>query len=121
MASSDSLHRIPERGEGFSAYYQLGGADQSAQTHAEPKKKEELTSHYEGSHSLLGVQWQVVTATSWTPHFVKWGLPYAELMTMMADAPRFVKGEEPGQQKPKAQSTVGIFQTMLKNYETGRD
>ena len=113
MASSAPLYWILERGQGFSTYYQLGGADKSAQTHAEPKKQEELKSHYEGSHSLLGIEWQVATATGWTPHFIKWGLPYAELMTMMADAPRLVTEPTQGD-KPQAKSTVGIFQTMLK-------
>lgn len=112
LAGTAHLHCLLERGEGFSTYYQLGGANKSAKANAEPKKQEELKSHYEGSHSLLGVMWQVASATGWTPHFIKWGLPYAELMIMMADAPRLVN-EQPQDNKPQAKSTVEIFQTML--------
>ena len=113
MAGAAHLYSLLERGEGFSTYYQLGGANKSSKANAEPKNKEELKSHYEGSHSLLGVMWQVASATGWTPHFIKWGLPYAELMTMMADAPRLVNGDKPTADKPQAKSTVEIFQTML--------
>lgn len=112
MAGTAHLYSLLERGEGFSTYYQLGGANKSSKANAEPKNKEELKSHYEGSHSLLGIQWQVASSTGWTPHFIKWGLPYAELMTMMADAPRLVN-EQPQDNKPLAKSTVEIFQTML--------
>lgn len=113
MAGTAHFHSLLERGEGFSTYYQLDGANKSSKANAEPKKQEELKSHYEGSHSLLGIQWQVASSTGWTPHFIKWGLPYAELMIMMADAPRLVN--EPTQNdKPQAKSTVDIFQTMLK-------
>lgn len=119
VAGTNHIHRLPERGEGFSSYYQLGRADKSAKANAEPNNKEELKSHYEGSHSLFGIVWQVATSTGWTPHFVKWGLPYAELMTMMADAPRLVDGDKPKAEKTK-KNTVDIFQSMLKN-ETGRN
>ena len=120
MARTTHLHRISGRGAGFSSYYRLSGEAKSAK--AEPKRKEELTSRYEGSHSLLGVIWQVSTATGWIPFFVKWGLPYAELMTMMADAPHYVSEEEATTKQVKPKSTVELFtQMQAKNNETGRN
>lgn len=44
-------------------------------------------------------------------------------MTQMADAPRMVDTPTGEEQKPKSktESTLKIFQTMLKNDETGRN
>lgn len=122
MADANDLHSVYERGEGFSSYYQLGGATKSAKANAEPQPKE-LTSRYEGSHSLAGVMWQIETATGWSAHYVLWRINYPLLMTKMADAPRMVDAPTEEQQKPKSktESTLKIFQTMLKNNETGRN
>lgn len=122
MADANDLHSIYERGEGFSSYYQLGGATKSAKANAEPQPKE-LTSRYEGSHSLAGVMWQIETATGRSAHYVLWRINYPLLMTKMADAPRMVDAPTEEQQKPKSktESTLKIFQTMLKNNETGRN
>lgn len=66
--------------------------------------------------------WQIASSTGWKPHYILWRVSYALLMTMTADAPRYVSEEEttPIQAKPK--STVEIFQQMIsKNNETGRN
>ena len=120
MARTAHLHRLSGRGAGFSSYYRLGGANKSSK--AEPKRKEELKSHYEGSHSLLGVMWQIASSTGWNPHYILWRVSYALLMTMTADAPRYVSEEEAPATQVKPKSTVEIFQQMMaKNNETGRN
>lgn len=120
MARTTHLHRISGRGAGFSSYYRLNGEAKSAK--AEPKRKEELTSRYEGSHSLLGVIWQIATATGWTVHYIQWRVSYALLMTMMADAPHYVSEEEATTKQVKPKSTVELFtQLQQKNNETGRN
>jgi hypothetical protein len=67
--------------------------------------------------------WQIETATGWSAHYVLWRINYPLLMTKMADAPRMVDAPTEEQQKPKSktESTLKIFQTMLKNNETGRN
>ena len=120
MADTASLRSLHGRGEGFSSYYQLGGADKSASTKVEPKEPKELKSRYEGSHSLMGVMWQVESATGWTPHYVLWKINYPLLMTSLADAPRMVDETEKTElSKSKTESTFKIFQTKLQNHETG--
>lgn len=118
MARSNSLRSILERGKGFSKYYQLDRADKSAKANAEPRKQEELTSRYEGSHSLFGVIWQVVTSAGWTPNYILWRIPYALLMLMLKDAPHFISVDDQNTIPPvKKNKTAEIFQTMLKRQQ----
>ena len=56
--------------------------------------------------------WQIASTTGWTAHYIKWGIPYLELMMMIADAPRMIE-VDPNRSDDK--STAGIFQTMLNN------
>jgi hypothetical protein len=69
----------------------------------------------EGSHSPFGFIWQIATQTGWTVHRILWRTPYAMLMLMMSDAPRYVTAEELKKKRKNVNGGVlGFFQTMLK-------
>lgn len=80
----------------FYAYYQIGGADESDESEAEPKKEGELKSRYEGSHSPFGFVWQIASATGWSVAYILYGVNYQTLMIMLSDAPRYVSGKRHG-------------------------
>jgi hypothetical protein len=68
----------------------------------------------EGSHSPFGFIWQIAAQTGWSVHRILWRTPYAALLLMMSDAPRYITAEE--LKRKKQQQTgglLGFFQTML--------
>jgi hypothetical protein len=69
----------------------------------------------EGSHSPFGFIWQIASQTGWSVHRILWRVPYAMLLLMMSDAPRYLTADElkRREMKMKGQSLFGFFQTML--------
>jgi hypothetical protein len=72
------------------------------------------------SHSLFGFVWQISTATGWTINYILWGVSYPLLMTMIADAPRWIKPDEkkkvPGlNPRDKKSDIVNMFQQRFEN------
>lgn len=96
----------------FSEYYQIGRGDQSSKKRKrrrfEPEEEEELKNEVEGSHSLFGLNWQIITATGWSLRRVMWGINYPCLILMNLDTPG-VKSK-----KNKKDGALALFQTKLK-------
>lgn len=114
MERSVSLCELFGRGAGFSAYYQLERARKPAKANVEPRKrKKELKSRSEDSHSLFGLVWQIASTTGWSYHYILWGVPYVTLLLMMSDSPKVVTEDISTPAKQKS-SALDIFQTMLK-------
>jgi hypothetical protein len=68
----------------------------------------------EGSHSPFGFVWQVATQTGWSVYRIMWRTPYAMLLMMMSDAPRYFTADELKKRRAKKNSNgLGIFQTLL--------
>ena len=106
---------------GFYAYYRLGRGGEPADARREPRGKtdkakarnrEELTTHYEPSHSLFGIIWQIASATGWSVHYILWEVNYQTLAMMMADAPRTTT-EQTAETPPK--SIEQLFQSKYKS------
>jgi hypothetical protein len=94
--------------------------EQPAATKIEPRKKGELKGHFESSHSPFGFIWQIADATGWTVDYILWGVNYQTLLMMLADAPRYIDGEQAGEfskdnktssKQPK--TVIGFFQSKL--------
>ncbi|MDR0612402.1 MAG: hypothetical protein LBG45_02770 [Dysgonamonadaceae bacterium] len=84
----------------------------------EPRRKEELTDRYEGSHSLFGFIWQIASATGWTVKYILWGINLQTLQMMLYDAPHYVKAKPAGKKKTgKKQDIAAMFQSRLKDYK----
>lgn len=49
--------------------------------------------HVEGSHSPFGLIYQIAKDTGWSVEYIN-RLPYAMLVMMLADAPRYVNAEK---------------------------
>lgn len=82
----------------------------------EPRRKEELTGRYEGSHSLFGFIWQIASATGWTVKYILWGINMQTLQMMLYDAPHYVR--DTGKKKiGKKQDIAAMFQSRLKDYK----
>jgi hypothetical protein len=69
----------------------------------------------EGSHSPFGFIWQTAAQTGWSVHRILWRTPYAMLLMMMSDAPRYLTADELKRKKREGQTLLGFFQTMLNN------
>jgi hypothetical protein len=53
-----------------------------------------------GLHSPWGTIWSIAAATGWTLDYILWGISWMNLEMMIADAPRYVTGEEVKRGKP---------------------
>lgn len=110
---------LPVRHAPFYEHYQLGGTDEPDEAETEPRGGEESRRRYEPSHSLFGFIWQVAAATGWSVDRILWSVPYQTLLTMLADAPRYVRKEKASrpEQSPEAEADrvaremEGFFQT----------
>lgn len=98
----------------FYEYYQISRDDESDEAETEPKKKGELATKYEGSHSPFGLIWQIANATGWSNEYILNGVNYQTLMLMLADAPRYIRKTEA--KKPEERGTDDVadfFQSNL--------
>ena len=85
------------------------------------RKKGELKSRYEGSHSPFGFVWQIASATGWSVDYILNKVNYQTLIMMLSDAPRYVR-DKSGSSGPadersaedEADGIVGFFQSKLK-------
>lgn len=85
------------------------------------RKKGELKSRYEGSHSPFGFVWQIASATGWSVDYIPNKVNYQTLIMMLSDAPRYVR-DKSGSSGPadersaedEADGIVGFFQSKLK-------
>lgn len=105
----------------FYDYYQIRRDVESDETATEPKKKGELRTRYEGSHSPFGFIWQISTATGWSVDYILNKVNYQTLIMMLSDAPRYVrvKNTDNDESKDKtaedeANDIVSFFQSNLK-------
>lgn len=100
------------RYKGFYEFYRLGGKNKPD---GEPSKKEELSTQYEGSHSLFGILWQIATATGWSVHYIMWKLPYSTIRLMLADAPGYKTSTSTKNKSGKRgkNNTLAAFQSRL--------
>lgn len=48
----------------------------------------------EGLHSPFGSLWSIASATGWTLDYMLWGVSWATLQLMLADAPRYTTAPE---------------------------
>lgn len=106
--------RIADGHAVFYTYYQISRDDESDEAETEPKKKGELATKYEGSHSPFGLIWQIANATGWSNEYILNGVNYQTLMLMLADAPRYIRKTEA--QKPEERVTDDVadfFQSNL--------
>lgn len=83
----------PDRFPVFYDYYQIVRKPKSDASKSEPRKKEEL-GHYDGSHSLYGIIWQIATETGWSYRYILWEIPFETLMRMVADAPKYIEAKK---------------------------
>lgn len=105
---------------GFYKYYQIRRVGKSTDGASEPKKKGELKSRWEGSHSPFGFVWQVASATGWTIEYILHEVNYQTLIMMLSDAPRYVdKTEDEAEQsaEDEAEGILSIFQSRLSKSE----
>ena len=110
----------PALDTGFYAYYRLGRSDKPADARREPRgrtnktdgrKGEELKTHYEPSHSLFGIVWQIASTTGWSVHYILWGVNYQTIALMLADAPHYTTR----QAGKRRMTTEAIFQSKIKD------
>ena len=111
----------PAHGYGpFYKYYQIRREVESDEATSEPKRKGELRTRYEGSHSPFGFIWQIATATGWSVRYILNKVNYQTLIMMLSDAPRYVKvtdDRDDGEEKDavdEAGEIVSFFQSNLK-------
>ncbi|MCC8143840.1 MAG: hypothetical protein LUD02_02625 [Tannerellaceae bacterium] len=69
----------------------------------------------EGSHSHFGLIYQIAKDTGWSVEYIM-GLPYAMLVTMLADAPRYIS--KPKQKAVRITSLDQLFGVMNKEKES---
>ena len=104
----------------FYKYYQIGGTGEPDEAEAEPKKKGELRTKFEGSHSLFGFVWQVASATGWSVDYILNKVNYQTLIMMLSDAPRYVRVKDDADHdaersaEDEAGEIVGFYQSKLK-------
>ena len=111
----DAELRVPAGHRPFYAYYQISREDEPDETETEPRKKGELKTVYEPSHSPFGFVWQIADATGWSVGYILEGVNYQTLIMMLADAPRYVRRKkEEKSAEEEANDIVGFFQSNLK-------
>lgn len=76
-------------------YYQVDGnnADDDSEEDDLSHDEKGVKGHYEGSHSPFGMIYQIARDAGWSVEYVL-KQPYARLMMMLQDAPRYVKGSK---------------------------
>lgn len=47
-----------------------------------------------GLHSPWGTIWSIAQATGWSVNYILWGLSWANIQMMLADAPRYTTDSE---------------------------
>lgn len=48
----------------------------------------------DGLHSPFGMIWSIAAQTGWSVDYILWGISWAALQIMMADAPRYTMGSK---------------------------
>ena len=102
----------------FYEYYQISRGVESDETETEPKKKGELRTKYESSHSPFGFIWQIASATGWTVDYILNKVNYQTLIMMLSDAPRYIKVREEKPAEDEANEILSFFQSRLSNEQT---
>lgn len=101
----------------FYKYYQIRRDVESDESASEPKKKGELKTRHEGSHSPFGFIWQIASATGWSVEYILHGVNYQTLIMMLSDAPRYVRVDEASDDGRSAEEEghdiVQLFQSRL--------